>query len=380
MRVLVVDDSTLFRKVVRDVLKTIPGVEVVGVAANGKLALDKIDQLRPDLLTLDIEMPELDGIGVLRHLSKQSSVPGEPAAPGAIMLSSLTEKGAKMTTEALALGAFDFILKPNGDSLAENTKRLYADLRPLVAAFKASRRAPIQQAADSAVASPASPAMLQATVPANTPANNPATVAANFPAPTGRPQVCLIGISTGGPASLAKLLPSLQTDFPIPIIIVQHMPAVFTRKLAESLDENCPLKVQEIEDGMLVQGKNVYIAPGGKQTQIVAGMPHPKFAVTDDPPENHCKPAVDYLFRHAAKVYGGKSMGVILTGMGNDGTEGCRLLRSLGSNVVAQEAASCVVYGMPRSVIEAGLASHICPLDRVAEKMRELAWGQVVCK
>ena len=350
MRVLVVDDSTLFRKVVRDVVGMIPGVEVVGVAANGKIALDKIEQLRPDLLTLDIEMPEIDGLDVLRRLK------GKPSAPGAIMLSALTEKGATLTNNALSLGAFDFILKPSGATLADNTKQLYADLLPRISAFRASRRAPVQ--VQKPIAKPSQ----------------------SFPVPLGRPQVCLIGVSTGGPAALAKLLPRLKADFPLPIIIVQHMPAVFTRKLAESLNENCQLNVQEIEDGMTVRAGNVYIAPGGKQTQVVAGFPNATLTVTDDPPEKHCKPSVDYLFRHAAEVYRGKTMGVILTGMGDDGTEGCRLLRSRGSSVIAQDAASCVVYGMPKCVVEAGLADYVCPLDRIAEKMEALAWGQVVCK
>ncbi|KAA1257780.1 Chemotaxis response regulator protein-glutamate methylesterase [Rubripirellula obstinata] len=350
MRVLVVDDSTLFRKVVRDVLATIPGVEVVGVATNGKLALEKIEQLQPDLLTLDIEMPELDGLGVLRHLKDQ------PSAPGAIMLSALTEKGAKLTNEALALGAFDFILKPNGKTIADNTKQLYTDLLPRVSAFRTSRRVSAQQP---------------------TPV---ATHENNFPANAGQPKVCLIGISTGGPAALAKLLPSISADYPLPIIIVQHMPAVFTRKLAESLNEHCKLNVHEIEDGMTIDAGNVYIAPGGKQTQVVAGFPHATLKVTDDPPENHCKPSVDYLFRHAAQVYRGKMLAIIMTGMGNDGTESCRQLRSLGATVVAQDEASSVVYGMPRSIVESGLASAVCPLDGIANKMNELTRGQLLCR
>lgn len=353
MRVLVVDDSTLFRKVVRDTLATIPGIEVVGVAANGKLALEKIEQLRPDLVTLDIEMPELDGLGVLRQLK------GQPWAPGAIMLSALTEKGAKMTNEALALGAFDFILKPNGTTLAENSEQLIRELSPRVSAYQASRRRSQRGLEKQPVMN--------------------ASVGTSFPPSAGAPQVCLIGISTGGPAALTKLLPLFDAGYPLPIVIVQHMPAVFTRKLAESLDENCKLKVQEIEDGMTIRPGNVYIAPGGMQTQVVKGLPHPTLKVTNDAPVSHCKPSVDYTFRHAAQVYRGKTLAVIMTGMGNDGTEGCRTLRSLGATVIAQDAASCVVYGMPRNVIDAGLANVVCPLGDIADKIEELTRGQILC-
>ena len=355
MRVLVVDDSTIFRKVVRDVLQQLAGVEVVGVAANGKIAIEKIDQLKPDLLTLDVEMPEMDGIGVLRELRTR------PSAPAAIMLSSLTERGAKQTTEALGLGAFDFILKPNGNDLASNTSELGKSLGPKIAALKANLRS--------------------AAAPANPSTTDTSTCGGAFPKPIERPsKVCLIGVSTGGPAALAKLLPSLPADFPVPIIIVQHMPAVFTKTLAESLNAACKLEVQEIADGMPVRGGNVYIAPGGKQTQVLPGMPFESFRVTDDPPENHCLPSIDYLFRHAADVYGGRSTTVILTGMGNDGTAGCRILKELGSRIIAEHESSCVVYGMPRSVVEAGLANVVKPLGELAEVIEESARGYALCK
>ena len=352
MRVLVVDDSTLFRKVVRDVLQDLADVEVVGVAANGKLAIEKVDQLKPDLLTLDVEMPELDGIGVLRELRAR------PSAPTAIMLSSLTERGAQKTTEALGLGAFDFILKPSGNNLASNTAELRTSLGPKIAAFQASLRS----------APPL--ADRTSTEPGET-----------YPAPNDQPpKVCLIGVSTGGPATLGKLLPSLPADFPLPVIIVQHMPAVFTKTLAETLNTTCRLNVQEIQDGMQARPGNVYIAPGGKQTQVLSDMPFESFKVTDDPPENHCRPSIDYLFRHAAEVYGGRSMAVILTGMGNDGTAGCRKLKGLGSRIIAEHESSCVVYGMPRSVVEAGLANIVKPLGDLAETIIESARGHALCK
>ena len=353
MRVLVVDDSTLFRKVVRDVLHGIPDVEVVGIAANGKLAIEKIDLLKPDLITLDVEMPELDGIGVLRELRSR------PSAPAAIMLSSLTDRGAKKTTEALEFGAFDFILKPNGNDLASNTQALRRDLEPRIAAYRASRLKP-------------TPSPVKQVEQVEQESKYPAAI-------DKPPQVCLIGVSTGGPAALGKLLPKIQANFPIPVIVVQHMPAVFTRTLAESLNEQCQLKVQEITDGMLVRAGNIYVAPGGKQTRLIPGVPYPAFNVNDDPPELHCRPSIDYLFRYASQVYGGRSLAVILTGMGNDGTEGCRMLKGMGANIVAEHASSCVVYGMPRSVVDAGLANVVKPLNELANTIEEMARGQVQC-
>lgn len=350
MRVLVIDDSTLFRKVVRDVVHGIPGVEVVGVAANGRIALEKIKDLRPDLITLDVEMPEVDGLGVLRELKSMTD------APGVIMVSGLTSSSAAKTTEALELGAFDFILKPNGISLTENTTALDESLRPKIAAFSDSRcnqfalKAPEKRAPVKFCPSEALP-----------------------------PKVCLIGVSTGGPAALAKVLPSIPADFPIPVVVVQHMPEMFTKKLADNLAASCQLAVCELQDAMLVRPGKVYIAPGGKQTRIVSGLPYPQFQVTDDPPENHCRPSVNYLFRSAAQIYKGRSLGVILTGMGSDGLEGCRLLRSKGASIIAQDEASCVVYGMPKCVAEAGVAGTVAPLGEIANAILALALGEVPC-
>ena len=350
-----VDDSTLFRKVVRDVLQELADVEVVGVAANGKIAIDKVDQLKPDLLTLDLEMPELDGIGVLQELRAR------PSAPAAIMLSSLTERGAKKTTEALELGAFDFILKPSGNNLASNTAELGKSLGPKIAALKANLRSASTLAGRTA-----------------TKTSEPRDV---FPKAIEQPaKVCLVGVSTGGPAALGKLLPLLSADFPVPVIVVQHMPAVFTKTLADSLNAVCQLDVQEIQDGMQIRRGHIYIAPGGHQTRVVHDVPFESFQVTDDPPENHCLPSIDYLFRHAARVYGGRSTAVILTGMGNDGTEGCRILKELGSRIIAEHESSCVVYGMPRSVVEAGLANVVKPLSELAETIEESVRGHALCK
>lgn len=350
MRVLVIDDSTLFRKVVRDVVHDLEGVDVVGVAADGKIAIEKIHDLRPDLITLDVEMPELDGLGVLREMQSMTD------PPGVIMVSGTTSSNAAKTTEALELGAFDFILKPSGSSLSENTAQLRGSLEPKIVAFRKNRRAR-----------------------ANGVEPKRAVPVKFCPADKVPPKVCLIGVSTGGPAALTKLLPAVPGDFPLPIVIVQHMPAVFTKKLAESLDSLCELKVCELQDGMLVRPGTAYIAPGGKQTRIVSGLPYPSFQVNDDPPEKHCKPSVDYLFRSAVQVYKGRSLGVILTGMGDDGMEGCRLLRAEGASIIAQDEASSVVYGMPKCVADAGLANTIASLDGMADAIEAFARGKVPC-
>ena len=350
MRVLVIDDSTLFRKVVRDVIHGIDGFEVVGVAGNGRIAIEKVRDLRPDLITLDVEMPELDGLGVLRELRSMTD------PPGVIMVSGTTSSNAVKTTEALELGAFDFILKPSGNSLSENTAALRQNLEPKLAGYASARRQ-------------RKPAVELVTQP-------PIRFC---PADRRPPQVCLIGVSTGGPAALAKLLPEISSDFPLPIVIVQHMPELFTRKLADSLDPLCSLKVCELQDGMLVRPGKIYIAPGGKQTRIESGMPFPVFKVNDDPPEKHCKPSVDYLFRSASKVYRGRALGVILTGMGDDGLEGCRLLVDAGASIVAQDEASSVVYGMPKCVVNAGLASSVVPLRKMADTIESFVGGKVPC-
>ena len=356
MRVLVVDDSTLFRKVVRDVLSDLPWVEVVGVAANGRIALDKAMSLKPDLITLDIEMPEIDGLGVLSELKRS----GSPC--GAIMLSALSEAGASMTNKALELGAFDFVLKPQAGTLDENREKLRKDLLPRISAFAASHGR-VENSADAEKSEVA-----------------PESVPKSFPkAFSSVPRVCLIGSSTGGPAALAGVLPAIPGDFPLPIVVVQHMPPVFTRNLAESLDRACPLKVVEAEDGMPIQPGTIFIAPGGRQAKIVRSGALPTIGVNDDPPENHCRPSVNYLLRSAINIYGGDSLTVILTGMGDDGTAGCEELKKKGARVIAQDRETCVVYGMPRSIIEAGLADQVVPLNRVAESIVAAAMGQVTC-
>jgi two-component system, chemotaxis family, protein-glutamate methylesterase/glutaminase len=352
MRVLVVDDSTLFRKIVRDAIGREPGIEVVGSAANGRLALEKIDELRPDVITLDLEMPEIDGLEVLRRLQTR------PVPPSVVMISALTSTGATLTARALRLGAFDFVLKPQGDSLEENLLRLRAELPHKL------RLAAEARAKSSAVATSIPESSQQAGAAATRMLSCSAEILAP---PSFAPEIIAIGVSTGGPAALAEVLPKLPANFPLPVVVVQHMPPLFTRSLAEELDRMCRVHVHEAAgDEPLVAGE-VFIAPGGRQMKVVQGANGPQIALTDDLPEKSCKPSVDYLFRSLAELYGSKVLALVMTGMGDDGMLGCQILKRAAARVVAQDEASCVVFGMPRRVVEAGLADVVCPLRLLHE-------------
>lgn len=345
MRVLVVDDSTLFRKVVRDALVSEPGVEVVGTAANGQIALQKIADLKPDVVTLDVEMPEADGLDVLRELRKLAS------PPTVLMISSLTRDGAEMTTKALRLGAMDFILKPEFESLEENRAQLQSDLLPhirLIAQRTGARRA--------------------APRPTPGPTSAAPPIAIRRPLPTGPirpPQIIALGISTGGPAALSTFMPRIPASLPVPMVIVQHMPPIFTRSLADDLNLSCQIRVREGEAGNRLCPGVAYIAPGGKQMRLSPTPNGPVIELTDDPPEKSCRPSADYLFRSVAQLYGSRALGVIMTGMGDDGMLGCRALKAEGARVIAQDQATSVVYGMPRAVVEAGLADVVSSLDEI---------------
>ncbi len=342
MRVLIVDDSTLFRKVVRDTLSLCPDVEVVAVASDGKIALEKIRHYQPDLVTLDVEMPVLNGIEVLRELQNM------PSKPEVIMLSAMTDHGALATTQALRLGAFDFVLKPNQSSFEESCVQLKTDLLPKVKILQERLRKkfakPSPQEEDTIPHDPIAP-----------------------PLDLGHAKVVGIGISTGGPAALSQMLPNLPANLPVPLLIVQHMPPVFTRSLAADLDRTSKIKVQEAESGQAILPGNAYIAPGGKQMKVMTQNGRKEVLITDDPAERSCRPSVDYLFRSMAHEYGREAMAIVMTGMGDDGTMGCRLLKRHGCMVVAQEEKSCVVFGMPRQVIAAGLADKVTPLNQLHE-------------
>jgi two-component system chemotaxis response regulator CheB len=346
----------LFRKVVRDALALEPAIEVVGSAADGRAALEKIDQLHPDAITLDLEMPEVDGLGVLRELRRR------PNPPGVVVVSALTDAGATLTTQALRLGAFDFILKPSGANFDENRDRLSADLLPKIRLLAERQHLALENARTAPKCDLEIPAKLAER------------------APRQLPEIVAIGISTGGPSALHAMLPGLPADLPVPVVIVQHMPPMFTRSLADDLDRNATVQVTEAADGQLLQAGTVYVAPGGFQTRIEKRPRGLKVRVTDDPPEKCCKPSVDFLFRSLAEQVGPGVLAVVMTGMGDDGHAGCQLLKQRGAYVIAQDAASCVVYGMPRQIIEHGLADMIRPLDSIAEAIDQAVRpGAVTC-
>ena len=344
LRILVVDDSALYRQLVKNVLRDCPNVEVAGVAKSGEEALELVNALKPDLLTLDVRMPGMDGIEVLRELRRRRS------PTKALMLSSLTASGAKVTTDALLEGAFDFILKPSSHDAAVNRRVLFETLAEKIEAFRLSgvaarTRGPLAwRGGDSEVIQPSE-----------------------------RFEAVLIGTSTGGPIALREVLPAFPEDFPLPVLVVQHMPAQYTHSLAVRLNEASPLEVVEGCDGMTLEAGWAYIAPGGRHMKVSVHAGKPILQVSDDPPENGCRPSVDVLFRSAAAVFGGKVIAVIMTGMGRDGVEGCRLLKQHGAFVIAEHPDTCVVYGMPKAVVEEHLADCTVPLDRIASNVIQRA-------
>ena len=360
LKVLIVDDTIVYRKIVSDVLFDMPGVEVVGSAHNGKSAITKIASLNPDLLTLDIEMPEMNGIEVLEHIRDKG------LDVGAVMLSTLTHEGGEMTMKALDLGAFDFILKPQEGSMAENTETLKTTIAPILKAF--TRRNEIKDLLKGKIDS-------KGTHKEDKHLKTSDQVVKRMNGIRGRlrskAEIVAIGISTGGPKALAQMMPSLPSNLGVPILIVQHMPPMFTMSLAKSLDSKCSFEVREAKDGEPVRSNVAFIAPGGKQMKIVAGADGTSrvIRITDDPPENNCKPSVDYLFKSIAHHYIGRATGVIMTGMGSDGFLGLELMKKNGYTIIAQNSETSVVYGMPKGPIDAGIVDVIAPLDMIANEI-----------
>ena len=366
LRVLVVDDTIVYRKAISDIIEEIPGVELAGVAHNGKIALSKIKTLKPDILTLDIEMPQMNGIEVLAEIQKNH------LGVGAIMVSTLTAEGSDMTMRALELGAFDFILKPQSRNQAEGKKEIRASLEPILKAFSRSKLSMslINRAGQFAPAN--KPARL---TPLGRPVVRSQTPRPALPRSTairrGKSRIITIGISTGGPNALNQMLPRLPGDLGVPVLIVQHMPPVFTKSLATSLDKKCQLTVKEADNGENILPNVVYIAPGGKQMKLVAGTDgqHWKIKITDDPPENSCRPSVDYLYRSVGDCYVGRTTAVIMTGMGSDGTKGLGILKNKSAYIIGQDENSCVVYGMPKAPAELGYLDVIVPLNKIADEI-----------
>lgn len=354
IRALVVDDASLFRKIITGILKTIPGVEVVGSAPDGIAALEKIASLKPDIVTLDIEMPQMNGIEVLEKLRERR------VETGVIVVSTLTTKGGEMTLRALELGAFDFITKPQSGSMAENMESVKGALTPLVHAL--AKRREIKSLLK------LGPAFQRPTPPRTQTTGAPGGA---FMARKDKSEIVAIGISTGGPNALAVVVPAFPANISVPILIVQHMPPVFTASLAKSLDAKSAIHVKEAEDGEPVAPGKALIAPGGRHMKVEASHDGKTRVIrlTDDPPVNSCRPSVDYLFKSVAQHYVGRATGVIMTGMGSDGFEGLKLMKKNGAIVIAQDEQSSVVYGMPKGPVEAGIADVIAPLGALAQQI-----------
>lgn len=340
-RILVVDDSALYRQSIQNVLRDVAGATTVGWASNGLEALEKIEQLDPDLLTLDVQMPDMDGISVLQEIKSRR------LRPKAIMVSSLTASGTQVTTDALMEGAFDFILKPASNDSVENRRTLRDALQEKIGAFRDSVAAQEHGVRSSIVA---------------TESNSSLPV----PTPNVICRAVILATSTGGPQALKTVLPKLPANLQVPICVVQHMPANFTRSLAERLNEICELEVVEAVDDMEVTAGRVIIAAGGKQMKLERRRSGLRMRVTDDPPENGVRPAADYLLRSATDAVDGNALAVIMTGMGRDGLEGCRQLKELGGFVFSQTQEDCVVYGMSKAVITNNLADRVLPLGKIA--------------
>jgi len=324
-------------------------------------------------VTLDIEMPQLSGLQVLERLQTMEH------DTGVIMLSSLTSRGATTTTQALSLGAFDFVLKPEGRTLQQSVAELKQSLLPRVRAFASSRRRSLSSGAQNTNPVPLAQRILQHSSGATstiTCGNEPLFFSPTIPPnPNIRPAAVAIGISTGGPSALMNLIPKLPGTLRVPIFLVQHMPPVFTRSLAQSLDEKSEVRVLEAENGMPVMPGEVYIAPGGFQMKVVRKGLKAEIEINNDPPENSSKPSVDYTFRSVTNVYGSQVLGVIMTGMGSDGLNGCRDIKRNGGSVITQNESSCVVYGMPRATFEAGLSDSVCELNTIAPRIVESLSG-----
>lgn len=347
IRVLVVDDAVVIRKILTDVLSSDQDIEVVGTAANGKIALQKIPQVNPDIVTLDVEMPELNGLDTIPLVRKNY-----PKLP-IIMFSTLTDRGGQATLEALARGASDYVNKPANVGSVTNAKE--AVKAELIQKIKAL--VPRLAAAKSDI--PA--AKLISSLPKQT----------NIAAPADSRiakavEMLVIGVSTGGPNALAKVIPALPGELAVPVMVVQHMPPMFTRLLAERLDTQSQLNVVEAADGMRVERGTVYIAPGDFHLEAVRVGTEVRTRLHQGPQENSCRPAVDVLFRSMIPVYGAGVLAVVLTGMGQDGLHGCGAIREAGGSVIVQDQPSSVVWGMPGYVAEAGLAHAILPLDQIA--------------
>jgi len=362
-KVLVVDDSTFYRRRVREILDDDRELEVIGEARNGQDALDKIDTLLPDVVTMDVEMPIMDGISAVKAIMEKRPVP-------ILMFSSLTHHGAQATLDALEAGALDFLPKKFED-IAQDRKdaaRLLCTKVRLIARRGVGIKRPVLKRIESRKFpdNAPKPAFFKSSnlLSGRKDATRQPTVSSIKA--SGKRYKCLaIGASTGGPVALQKILVALPSDFPYPIVLVQHMPGTFTNAFAQRLNSHCDIAVKEAEHGDILKPGCAYLAPGGKQMLIEGSGSHKKVVITDANPSDkiNYKPSVDLTFGSLAKAYGGDLLGIILTGMGADGREGCRLMKDNGATIWAQDQDSCVVYGMPQAVAVANISVNSIDID-----------------
>ncbi|SDS91989.1 two-component system, chemotaxis family, response regulator CheB [Pseudomonas asplenii] len=375
VKVLVVDDSGFFRRRVSEILSADTSIKVVGTATNGKEAIDQALALKPDVITMDYEMPMMDGITAVRHIMQRCPTP-------VLMFSSLTHEGARVTLDALDAGAVDFLPK-NFEDISRNPEKVKQMLCEKVHSISRSNRrfssysspaaAPTAAPAPSSTSSfSSSHAPSPAPAPVRStpvPSRAPAATATTSGTPKRKAyKLVAIGTSTGGPVALQRVLTQLPANFPAPIVLIQHMPAAFTKAFAERLDKLCQISVKEAEDGDILRPGLALLAPGGKQMMVDA---RGTVKILPGDERLNYKPCVDITFGSAAKSYGDKVLAVVLTGMGADGREGARLLKQGGSAVWAQDEASCVIYGMPMAIVKADLADAVYSLDDIGKHLVE---------
>jgi len=368
IRVMIVDDVAIVRRLVADALAVDPELQVVGMAANGREALAKIPSLAPDLIVLDYEMPEMDGLETLRELKRTGS------RARVVLFSTYTRHGAKATLDALWLGADDYATKVSASDLVAASRCVQTELIPKIKALCSEDAPAPPVAAPTAAAEPIVPAGPPPVLRAREALTGKAPARSATP---GRAEIIAVGASTGGPRALATLLERLPRDLAAPIVIVQHMPPLFTRSLAERLDGGTPLRCAEGEDGAVLEPGTVWIAPGNWHMTVAREGSAAVLRLTGEPPENSCRPAADPLFRSVADVYGAGALAVVLTGMGQDGLRGAERIKQRGGAVLVQDEASSVVWGMPGAVAKAGLADRVLPVrDIAAEIARRVASGR----
>jgi two-component system chemotaxis response regulator CheB len=358
IRVLIVDDSVVVRRIVTRMLSDEPDIEVVGTAANGRIALARLQGLNPDAIVLDVEMPEMDGLATLAALRKTH------ARLPVIMFSTLTERGASATLDALSLGASDYVTKPSSIAMPASLEAVRQELIGKLKLFCSGPAETVAQAGRSA----------KSALP-------PALFAAPERAHRKPAEIVAIGVSTGGPNALAELMPGFPAELAVPLLIVQHMPPIFTRLLAERLAARSRIPIMEAQSGQLVRPGHAYLAPGDFHLVVERRGDHVHLRTNQEPPENWCRPAADVLFRSVASAYRGAALAVVMTGMGQDGLRGCEEIRRAGGQVLAQDEASSVVWGMPGFVVRAGLADRVAPLGELAgeimQRVRNANTGQV---